>query len=208
LTGECFPRLRWAVAGFLALYVPSYWIAYGLVNFTFLCNLSVILAAIGVWTCSRLLLSSQAIAILFVGTAWTLDVAGRLLVGRHLIGGTEYMWDRQWPLPTRLLSLYHVALPVTLVYALRRVGYDARGYWLQSAIALTGVLAGRLFGPQLNINSAFVDPILKRTWGGPLTHVAVVASALFLVAYPVSHFVLTWLCGSHRSASDAATRRR
>ena len=186
----CFPRLRWVAAAFLAVYLPSYAIAYGLANFLFLCNLSVILGAIGIWNCSRLLISSQAVAILLVGAAWTLDVAGRVAIGRHLIGGTEYMWDPQWPLFARLLSAYHVALPITLVLALRRVGYDPRGYWLQSAIAVLLVSAGRLFGPAANINNAFVDPILKRSWGGPLTHLAVVAGFLVVVAYPVSHLIL------------------
>jgi hypothetical protein len=71
-----FPRLRWAAAGFLAVYLPAYAVAYGLANFVFLCNLSVILAAIGIWTCSRVLLSSQAVAVLPVGTAWTLEPPG------------------------------------------------------------------------------------------------------------------------------------
>ena len=199
-----FPFLRWAALAFLAVYLPAYALAYGLVNFLFLCNLSVILSAVGIWTGSRLLLSSQAIGVLLVGTAWTLDVLGRVVIGRHLIGGTEYMWDPQWPLFTRLLSLYHVALPIALVYALRRTGYDARGYWLQSAIALAMVSIGRLLGPQANINNAFVDPILKRSWGGAASHVAVVAGFLILVAYPLSHLVLRRLC---RSRPGARPRR-
>jgi hypothetical protein len=188
----------------VALYLPGYALAYGFVNFLFLCNLSVILAAIGIWTCNRTLLSSQAIGILPVATAWTLDVTWRLVTGTHLFGATAYMWDPQWPLFTRLLSGYHVALPITLVVALRRIGYDARGYWLQSAIALAGVSLGRLFGPQANINHAFVDPILKRSWGGPLTHVAVIASALILVGYPLSHLALRRLCGTTGSPKEAA----
>ena len=133
------------------------------------------LVAVGIWTCSRLLLSSQAVGILLIGAVWTADVASRLLTGAHLIGGTEYMWDPQWPLPTRLMSLYHVILPPLLVLTLRRIGYDPRGYWLQSAIAVAGVSIGRLFPAASNINDAHFDPILKRTWGGPLTHIAVVA---------------------------------
>jgi hypothetical protein len=195
-----FPRLRWAALAFLAVYLPAYALAYGLANFLFLCNLSVILGAIGIWTTSRLLLSSQAVAVLLVGAAWTLDALGRVVLGRHLIGGTEYMWDPQWPLFTRLLSLYHVALPVALVHALRRVGYDARGYWLQAGIAIVMVGVGRLFGPQANINNAFVDPILKRSWGGALTHLAVVAGFLVLVAYPLSHLLLRALCGARQRA--------
>ena len=186
----CLPRLRWAAAGFLAVYLPAYSLAYGIANFLFLCNLSVILTALGIWFCSRVLISSQAVAILLVAAAWTLDVFGRLFFGSHLIGGTEYMWDPQWPLFTRLLSLYHVALPPVLLFALRRVGYDPRGYWLQSAIAVAAVSAGRLMGAQANINNAFVDPVLKRSWDGPLVHVSVVAGFLVLVAYPLSHLVL------------------
>jgi hypothetical protein len=178
----------------MAVYVPSYALAYGLANFLFLCNLAVILVAVGIWTCSRVLLSSQAVSLLTVGAVWTADFLSRLLLGSHVVGGTEYMWDPQWPLFTRLLSLYHVILPVLLLVVLRRVGYDRRGYLLQSAIAVAGVVVGRLFGPVANINHAFVDPILKRTWGGPVTHVAVVAGALVLVAYPLTHLLLVRLC--------------
>jgi hypothetical protein len=197
----CFPLLRWVAAAWLAVYLPAYALAYGLANFLFLCNLSVILVGIGIGTCSRLLLSSQAVAVLLVGAAWTLDVASRLLTGRHLIGGTAYMWDPQWPLFTRLLSLYHVALPPVLVFALRRMGYDGRGYWLQSAIAVVAVPVGRLFGPVANINYAYVEPIFKRTWGGPVTHVAAVIGFLVLLAYPLTHLLLLRLCPSSRGTS-------
>ena len=81
-----------------------------------------------------------------------------------------------------------------LVATLRRIGYDSRGYWLQSAIALVMVSAGRLFGPQLNINYAFADPFLKRSWGGAVTHVAVIAGFMVLVAYPLSHLLVSALC--------------
>jgi len=192
--GDCFPRLRWAALAWLAVYLPAYALAYGFANFLFLCNVSVILIAVGIWTCSRLLLSSQAVAVLIVGAVWTVDFSSRLLTGTHLIGGTEYMWEPRWPFFTRLLSLYHVVLPVLLVVVLRRIGYDRRGYLLQCAIAVVGISIGRLLGPEPNINHAFVDPILKRSWGGAVTHVAVVAGALVFVAYPLTHLLLVRLC--------------
>jgi hypothetical protein len=189
---------------FLAVYVPAYSLAYGPANFLFLCNISVILAVIGVWTCDRVLLSSQAVASLLVGALWTVDVASRLVLGRHLIGGTEYMWDPQWPLFTRLLSIYHTAMPVVLVCALRRIGYDSRGYCLQSALAIALVGVGRLFGPEANVNGSFFDPILKRSWGGAVAQVAVVAGALVLVVYPLSHLLLRGVCRRTASPRIAA----
>jgi hypothetical protein len=194
MTEHCFPRLRWLALAWLAVYLPSYTLAYGLANFLFLCNLTVFLVAIGIWTCDRLLLSSQAVAILVVGVLWTVDFASRLVTGSHPIGGTEYMWEPQWPLFTRVLSLYHVILPVLLVVVLRRIGYDRRGYLLQSAIALGGVIVGRLLGPELNVNHAFVDPVLKKTWGGPVTHGAVIVGALVGVVYPLTHLLLVRVC--------------
>ena len=185
-----FPVLRWAALAFVLVLVPAYAAAYGPANFLFLCNLSVFLTTIGLWTGSRLLLSSQAVGLLAIAAAWTLDLALRLLLGRHLIGGTEYMWDERFPLVTRLLSFYHVAESAVLLYALRRLGYDRRGYLLQSAIAVAAVVAGRLLGPSANVNHAFVDPVFRRTWGGAVSHVAVIAGALVLLVYPLTHFAL------------------
>ncbi len=196
-------------AAALAVYVPSYAAAYGLANFLVLCNLTVLLVGAGLWTCSRLLLSSQAVAILLVGSVWTLDLLTRLVVGRHLLGGgTAYMWDPQWPLFTRLLSLYHVVLPPLLVLVLRRIGYDRRGYRLQAAIAVVAVSVGRLFGPEVNLNQAYVELVFGRTWGGPLTHVAAVIAFLTLLVYPLSHLLLARLCVARGGRAAAGGRSR
>ena len=195
LVPRCSRRLRWLAVAGLAVYVPSYAAAYGFANFLVLCNLTVLLVGVGLWRCSRLVLSSQAVAIVVVGAVWTLDLLSRLVVGRHLLGGgTAYMWDPQWPLFTRLLSLYHVVLPPLLVLVLRRIGYDRRGYWLQSAIAVVAVAIGRLFGPVVNLNQAYVELVFGRTWGGPSTHVLAVIAFLNLLVYPLSHRLLVRLC--------------
>jgi hypothetical protein len=174
----------------LAVYVPSYAIAYPLTNFVFLCNLSALLTAWALWRGQVLLLSSQAVGLPLIGAVWTIDVLSRLATGHHLVGGTEYMWDKHYPLFTRLLSLYHVAAPAAQMLALRRWGYDRRGYPLQAGIALAAVTAGRWCGPAANVNFAFADPFFRRAWGGPVTHVALIAGALALVAYPLMHVAL------------------
>jgi len=193
------PALARALAlAWLLVYLPAYALAYGFANFLFLCNLSVILGCIGVLAESPLLITSQAIGVLVVGAAWTLDLGWRLLTGAHLIGGTEYMWEERWPLFTRLLSLYHVVLPPVLVWAAARVGHDRRGLRLQSAIAVAGVLVGRALGPEANINQAFVDPVLKRSFEPPALHLAIVAGTLVLVVYPLSDLLLRRLLRSPR----------
>jgi hypothetical protein len=172
------------------VYVPSYALSYPLSNFVFLCNLSAALTSWALWRGGVLLLSSQAVSMPLIGAVWSIDVLSRLVTGHHLIGGTAYMWDAGLPLFTRLLSLYHVVLPVVQLAVLRRTGYDRRGYALQSAIAVAAVIAGRWCDPQANVNFAFADPFFHRAWGGPVTHVALIAGALVLVVYPLMHLAL------------------
>lgn len=200
-----FPRLRWLALGWLAIYLPSYAIAYGFTNFLFLCNLGVMLTAVAILGESRWLLASQAIAAPVIGIAWGLDAGWRLFIGRHLYGGTEYMWDPQYPLFTRLLSLYHLAWPVLVVVLVRRVGYDRRGWRLQSAIAAAAIILCRLFTPPAdNINFAFVDPIFGRAFAPPLLHVAIVLAALAGLGYGLTHLAL---CRAAPDARDAGAAR-
>ena len=186
-----FPVARWLGVLWLAVFVPSYSIVNGPQSFLFLCDISVFLVVWGLWRGSALLLSSQAVGCLLVCMLWDVDLVARLLTGGHLIGGTEYMWDAHKPLFTRLLSVFHAALPLVTLASLRRTGYDRRGLWLQSAIAVAAVATGRLFGPAVNINFAFRDPILKHSWSPAALHIAVVAGALVLVAYPLTHALLS-----------------
>jgi len=185
-----FPRARWLALAWLFVYLPSYTWAYGPVNFLFLCNLSVVLFCLGVLRGSALLVSVSALSSLVIDAAWFFDFASRLVLGRHLFGGTEYMWDPRWPLFTRLLSLYHLGLPLALVMALRRLGYDPRALWVQSMLALVAVTLSRLADPQANINSAYLDPFFRRSWGPAPVHLAVVWAALFLGAYWPTHLAL------------------
>ncbi len=186
---HAFPRARWAALVWLLVYVPSYAHAYGLLNFLFLCNLGVMLTAWAFWRGDALLLSSQALAAPIIGAVWAADVFARLVTGQHLFGGTAYMWDPHFPLFTRLLSCYHVLWAPLLILALRRTGYDPRGLVLQTLLALVAVAGGRLAPAYANVNYAHLDPFFKRDFGGPLTHVVVVVTALALV-YGATHALL------------------
>jgi hypothetical protein len=150
----------------------------------------VILTVAGVWTGSALLLSSQAIASIVIDFLWALDVAWRLVAGHHLIGGTEYMWDARFPLWVRLLSLYHIAVPVLAIWALRRTGYDRRGFLLQSVIAVPVMILSRLLDPAKNINFSHVDPILHISFRPAALHLAILLFCLIAVVYWPTHQLL------------------
>ena len=201
-----FPRLRWLGFAWLAVYLPSYAAAYGFTNFLFLCNLGVMLTAWALVVGNRLVLSSQAVAAPVIGLAWALDAGWRVASGHHLFGGTEYMWDPQYPLFTRLLSLYHLAWPVLVVVLVRRIGYDRRGWPLQAGIAAGAVLVCRLFTPPAeNINFAFVDPIFGRSFSPAALHIAIVLGGLAGVGYGLTHCALQLGAKDSRGVRSAET---
>jgi hypothetical protein len=184
------PRLAWLGVAWLAVYVPAYASAYGLANFLFLCDVGVVITAVGFIIGSRLLVSSQALAAPVIGLAWGLDAGWRLFTGRHLYGGTEYMWDPALPWLARLLSLYHLLWPLLLLYCLRRSGYDRRAWPLQALIAALAIGAARLLtSAQENINFAFRDPFFHRQLGPPALHLLAVWLALAGIAYGLTHAV-------------------
>lgn len=198
--GPAFPRMRWAAAAWLCLWLPAYSHYYPLSHFLALCDLAVVLTCIGLWRGDALVLSSQAVSSLVVDSAWALDVLWRLLLGHHLIGGTEYMWGARWPLQLRLLSLFHVLWPALLLWALRRVGYDRRGLALQSAIAAAAMAAARMLDPGANLDFVLRDPFLHRSIGPAPLHVTLMIAGLVLLIYLPTHVVLSRLYPPPRKA--------
>ena len=197
---KSFPTwIRWSALAWLLVWIPTYWHTWGVANFLHLCDIAVVLTCLGLWSNSPLLLSSQAVSSLLIDTAWAVDAATRFLTGRHWIGGTEYLFDSSFPLWVRLLSLFHVVMPFLLLWALHRVGYDRRGWFAQSAIAIPVVVFARLAAtPVTNINFVYADPFFHRSWGPwPLHLIAVLAFLVFVVYFP-THLLLSRLFPSPR----------
>src|SRR5260370_27779167 len=88
------------------------------------------------------------------------------------------MWDARFPLWVRLLSLFHVVLPVLLLAALRRAGYDHRALRLQSWIAAALLVASRFLGPPQNLNYTFADPFFPRAFVPAPVHLALIFAPL------------------------------
>ncbi len=193
-----FPRMRWAAMTWLAIWIPAYAWTWGWPNFLHLCDVAVVLTCVGLWRGSALLLSSQAVSSIVVDAFWALDAGWRLFSGKHLVGGTEYMWDAHYPLFVRLLSLFHIFSPALLIWSLRRVGYNRRGFPLQVAIALCLLVASRFLGQASNINFAFRDPLLHRSWGPAPVHLSLILSFLVGGVYLPVHLGLVHLLAPPR----------
>ena len=138
-----------------------------------------------------LLLSSQAVSSLFVDLAWLAGAVWGLFTHRILLGGMEYLFDTQYPLWVRLISSFHMMLPLALLWVLYRTGYDRRGWTLQAAIAAFAFVAARFTSPEENINYAFRDPFFRRSWGPAPVHLAVSLLFLNVVAYFPAHRIFS-----------------
>lgn len=183
----------------MCVLVPAYLVSYGPSVFLNLCDIALFLTAVGLWRASPLLLSSQALSSLVVEGAWNVDLLWRAATGRHLIGGTAYMWDASYPLWLRLLSAFHMWLPVVLLIAVLRVGYDRRALRLQCLLAAVVLIVSRvLTGPDENQNFVYRDPLFDRAWGPGMVHVATIWAGLFVV-YLLTHRFLARFDRRHDS---------
>ena len=64
------------------------------------------------------------------------------------------MFDPSLPLFIRLLSLFHVATPPLLLWGIRHLGYDRRGWLRQTLITWVVVPVNYFWRPQFDVNWA------------------------------------------------------
>lgn len=188
-----FPVLRWFALAWMIVWVPAYIRFWGWANLLHLCDVCVILSFIGIWWPNSLLLSSQAVAALAAGVFWMLDVGWRIATGHFLVGGADYMWDARFPLWVRLLSTFHMGLPLVLLWTLRKVGYDHRALALQAAIGAVLLIVSRFLSSDLNMNWVYRDPLFHRAWGIAPLHLAAIFIPLVALIYWPTHLLLCWM---------------
>jgi hypothetical protein len=174
----------------LAVYIPSYSIYYGAWHFLQLCNLSILLGSFGLFFRSRLIISSQLLAMGGISLVWLLDVCSYLITGKFINGGAAYMWDAKIPLFIRMLSCYHVIWPALMLYDLRISGYDARALALQCAIAAFATVLGLFIAPAIeNINYVFQWPNGTLLFSNPILHASISFAALIVFLYLPTHII-------------------
>jgi hypothetical protein len=145
--------LKIAYTLFVCMLVPIYWRQYGPVNFLWFSDIALLAMVPALWLESPLLISMMALAVVLPELAWNVDYFFRLATGVSLIGLTSYMFDRTIPLFIRGLSLFHVVLPLLLVWMLSQLGYDGRALLWQTLVAVMVLpLSYFLSNPRENVN--------------------------------------------------------
>lgn len=186
--------LKIGFSAFIAVWIPVYWQYYSPWNFLWFCDLANFLLLSALWLESPLLLSSQAVSVLLIQGLWGVDVLVRALLGFHPIGGTEYMFNPVHPVSIRMLSLFHIVTPPIILWAMWRLGYDKRGWLLQTGIAFIVLPVCYVFtGPERNINWVWGLFGKPQTMVAPLIYFIALMIGYPLVIYLPTHLVLNRL---------------
>ena len=185
-------KIAWTLL--VIVIVPVYWRYYGPKNFLWFSDIALLVIALALWLESRLLFSMMAVGVLALELLWNFEFITRLALGASLFGMSAYMWDDSIPLGVRLLSLFHVPMPVVLIWALRKMGYDRRALLLQTALAwIVLPLSYLLADPQNNINWVHGLSLEPQQWMHPIAFVALLMIAAPLLVYWPTHVALGWV---------------
>jgi hypothetical protein len=178
------------------LYVMAvWWRNYGWKNFLWFSDIAFIGAVPAMWLEDATLASVLAVAVLLPELLWNVDYALRLVLRRRITGLTDYMFEPERPLLLRGLSLFHVPLPLVLLWMIAAYGYDATA-GLPGAVVLAAVVLpwSRLVSaPEKNINWTYGLGAKRVSWPGWLYVFVLFVGFVLLVFVPTDAFLrLAW----------------
>ena len=183
--------LKIAYTLFICVLVPVYWVQYGPGNFLWFSDIALFAVAAALWLESSLLTSMMAVSVIVLETVWIVDFIIELLAGTSVIGLSTYMFDSKISLPIRALSLFHIFLPVTLVWLLHRFGYDTRAFVAQTLLAWIVLPASYLLTrPSENVNWVYGPGGGPQKWMPAPLYLVLLMLAFALVLYLPTHFLL------------------
>ncbi|MGH8717683.1 MAG: hypothetical protein ACREV0_01890 [Burkholderiales bacterium] len=181
---------------FVVIIVIVYAVKYPPSNFLWFSDIALLVTVPALWFESSLLASMMTLAVLLPEVLWNVGFFGQLATGNRMGGLADYMFDPTKPLYLRALSLFHVFLPVLLVWMVARLGYAS------DALLAATVLAWIIFP----LTYWIADPTENVNWvhglGGelqkrlpPLFYLGLLMAAIPLLIYLPTHFLLLGLFG-------------
>ena len=166
---------------FVATVVWVYWRYYGPQNFLWMSDIGLFMTLGAVWLESPLLISICICSFLLVELAWNLDFLVELISGRSMFGLAHYMFQPRHALFLRLLSLFHVLLPVIWLWLTILWGYELQAFMCAvPLIWITFIATYLCTDHELNINWVFM-PLLYH-WKRISLHAWLI---LLLLGYPL-----------------------
>ena len=176
---------------FICVLIPVYWRRYGPANFLWFSDIALFLAAAALWLESSLLASMMALSVVVLETIWIIDFCIGLVIGSSVIGLSGYMFDSKIPLSIRALSLFHIVLPVLLLWLLYRLGYDHRALFAQTLLAwIVLPLSYFLTKPSDNVNWVYGLGGGTQRWMPAPLYLVLLMIAFPLVLYFPTHLIL------------------
>lgn len=188
--------LKIAYTLFVCVIVPVYWRHYGPANFLWFSDIALLLTVPALSLESSLLASMMALAVALPELAWNVDFFVRLTTGVSLMGLSAYMFDRSIPLLIRGLSLFHVGLPLLLLWMVHRLGYDKGALIAQTLVAIVVLPLSYFFSdPRENVNWVYGFGEKPQTRVPALWFLAFLIVMFPLAIYLPTHFVLDKVFG-------------
>jgi hypothetical protein len=176
---------------FVCFLVPVNWHQYGPANFLWFSDIAMFMLVPALWLHNQLFASMAAVSVLLPEIAWNLDFFFRAATGKKGIGLSNYMFDHRIPAWIRAVSLFHVWLPVLLVWLLYRFGYDSRALICQTLVAIIVLpLSYALGDSKANINWTYGFGDKPQEAMPPRLFVVVMIVAFPVLLYLPTHLLL------------------
>lgn len=188
--------LKIAYTAFVAVTVLVYARWWGAGNFLWFSDIALILTVPALWLENALLASMMALATLLPDAVWITGFCAGVVAGKPLWGLADYMFSNEKPRYVRALSLFHLFLPVLLVWTIWRLGYDANALAAQSLLAWVVLpLTFALTDPKTNVNwvRGMFGAAQQRIH--PIAYLALLMLGFPLAVYLPTHLALSALFG-------------
>ena len=191
MAGEIPIWIKVAYTLMVAVIVPVYLAYYGPANFLWFSDVALIVTGVALWLENPLLVSMMTVGVLLPELLWNVTVFTRLLTGVRVSGLADYMFDTRIPKWIRALSLFHVVLPVLMLWMLHRLGYDPRALPAQTALAWVILpLTYAVTKPEDNINWVYGPGARPQRQISPPLYLAFVLILFPLIVYVPTHLLL------------------
>lgn len=181
---------------FVAVTVIVYARWWGAANFLWFSDIALILTVPALWFENALIACMMALATLLPDVVWIVSFVSGLVLGKPIAGLADYMFKKDRPLYVRALSLFHLFMPVLLVWMIARLGYDRRALAAQTILAWIVLPVCYFYtDPRENVNWVRGFFGAEQRTLPPLVHLGLLALGLPLLIYLPTQLVLAALYG-------------